>query len=61
VVLYLHFPNTPLWLGAQLKKHRDNFTFLSLYLGIYVFNNDILHKLIALNEMDTKFSFSAGA
>jgi hypothetical protein len=24
--LYLHAPNTPSWLGAQLK-HRDNFTF----------------------------------
>jgi hypothetical protein len=24
--LYLHSPNTPSWLGAQLK-HRDNFTF----------------------------------
>jgi hypothetical protein len=21
------FPNTPSWRGAQLKKHRDNFTF----------------------------------
>jgi hypothetical protein len=27
VELYFHFPNTPLWRGAQLK-HRDNFTFL---------------------------------
>jgi hypothetical protein len=26
VELYLHFPNTPSWLGAQLK-HKDNFTF----------------------------------
>jgi len=26
VGLYLHFPNTPLWGGAELK-HRDNFTF----------------------------------
>jgi hypothetical protein len=26
VELYLHFPNTPSWRGAQLK-HRDNFTF----------------------------------
>jgi hypothetical protein len=25
--LYLHSPNTPSWLGAQLKKYRDNFTF----------------------------------
>jgi hypothetical protein len=31
--LYLHSPNTPSWLGAQLKKHRDNFTFtLTFYL-----------------------------
>jgi len=27
VKLYLHSPNTPKWRGAQLKKHRDNFTF----------------------------------
>jgi hypothetical protein len=25
--LYLHSPNTPSWRGAQLKKHRDTFTF----------------------------------
>jgi hypothetical protein len=25
--LYLHSPNTPLWRGVQLKKHRDNFNF----------------------------------
>jgi hypothetical protein len=29
---YLHSPNTPSWLDAQLKKHRDNFTF---YLYLY--------------------------
>jgi hypothetical protein len=28
VELYLHSPNTPSWLGSQLKeKHRDKFTF----------------------------------
>jgi hypothetical protein len=28
VALYLRFPNTPSWRGAQFKKeHRDNFTF----------------------------------
>jgi len=27
--LYIHFPNTPSWCGAQLK-HRDNFTQLHL-------------------------------
>jgi hypothetical protein len=26
VELYLHSPNTPSWLGAQLGEHRDNFT-----------------------------------
>jgi hypothetical protein len=26
VELYLHSPNTHSWCGAQLKKHRDNFT-----------------------------------
>jgi hypothetical protein len=25
--LYLHFPNTSSWRGAQLKNYRDNFTF----------------------------------
>jgi len=33
VELYLHFPNTPPWRGAQLK-HRDNFTFC-LYTQIF--------------------------
>jgi hypothetical protein len=28
VELYLHYPNTPSWCGAQLQ-HRDNFTFTS--------------------------------
>jgi hypothetical protein len=27
--LYLHSLNTPSWCGVQLKKHRDNFTFVS--------------------------------
>jgi hypothetical protein len=27
VELYLHSPNTPSWHGAQLREHRDNFTF----------------------------------
>jgi hypothetical protein len=31
VELYLHFPNTPSWCGAQFKKkHRDNFPFCLL-------------------------------
>jgi len=30
VELYLHSPNAPSWSGAQLKKHRDNFTFTFL-------------------------------
>jgi hypothetical protein len=29
VELYLHSPNTPSWRGAKLKKHRNNFTFLT--------------------------------
>jgi hypothetical protein len=29
VKLYLHSPNTPSWRGAELKKHRGNFTFTS--------------------------------
>jgi hypothetical protein len=31
--LYLHFPNTPSWRGAQLK-HRDNFTFMQYCIFI---------------------------
>jgi hypothetical protein len=27
VELYIHSPYTPSWSGAQLKKHRDNFSF----------------------------------
>jgi hypothetical protein len=29
-------PNTPSWLGAQLKKHRDNFTFTFIFLMDYI-------------------------
>jgi hypothetical protein len=32
VALYLHYPNTPSWRGAQLK-HRDYFTLKSDFLG----------------------------
>jgi hypothetical protein len=28
--LYLHSPNTPSWRVAQLKKHRNNFTFTTV-------------------------------
>jgi hypothetical protein len=34
--LYLHSPNMPSWRGAQLKKHKDNFTF-TFYLYIHLF------------------------
>jgi hypothetical protein len=35
VKLYLHFPNTPSWRSAKLKKHRLNFTSIeiSTFLG----------------------------
>jgi hypothetical protein len=33
VELYIHSPNTPSWRGAQLKKHRDNFTFTRLRIA----------------------------
>jgi hypothetical protein len=29
VALYLHSPSTPSWRGAQEKKHRGNFTFIT--------------------------------
>jgi hypothetical protein len=32
VELYLHFSDTPSWRGAQLKKHRGNFTFYPFYV-----------------------------
>jgi hypothetical protein len=34
VELYIHFPNTPSWRGAQLK-HRDNFTFTFTFTFIF--------------------------
>jgi len=32
--LYLHYPNTPSWRGAQLK-HSENFTFIFYLKGRY--------------------------
>jgi len=28
VELHFHYPNTPLWRGARLKKHRRNSTYI---------------------------------
>jgi hypothetical protein len=33
VVLHLHSPNTLSWYSAQLKKHRDEFTFTFIFTG----------------------------
>jgi hypothetical protein len=33
--LCLHSPNMPSWCGAQLKKHRDNFTFTFYIIKMY--------------------------
>jgi hypothetical protein len=33
VELYLHSPNISSWRGAQLKRHRDNFTFTFMVTG----------------------------
>jgi len=33
VGLYIYSPNTPSWRGAQLKKHRDNFTACPIVLS----------------------------
>jgi hypothetical protein len=30
--LYIHSPSTTSWRGAQLKKHKDNYTFTLQYL-----------------------------
>jgi hypothetical protein len=35
VELYFHSPNMPSWHGAQLKKHRDNFTFYLYFSLMY--------------------------
>jgi len=32
-------PNTPSWRGAQLKKHRDNFTPLRYFKDVYFILN----------------------
>jgi hypothetical protein len=36
VELYFHSPNTPSWRGAQLKKHRDKFTFTVVVVVVVV-------------------------
>jgi hypothetical protein len=38
VELYIHSPNTPSWIGAQLK-HRDNFTFIFYLYTITLINS----------------------
>jgi hypothetical protein len=35
VKLYIHSSNTPSWCGAQLIKHKDDFTFLQLWLDVF--------------------------
>jgi hypothetical protein len=37
VELYIHSPNTPSWLGAQLGEHRDNFTLPLPYYYYYYY------------------------
>jgi hypothetical protein len=44
VELHLHSHNTPSWHGAQLKKHRDNFTFYYYNNNNNNNNNNNLHK-----------------
>jgi hypothetical protein len=44
VDLYLHFPNTPSWRGAQLK-HRGNFAFY-----LYLYHINIMHKAIYVHR-----------
>jgi hypothetical protein len=52
----LPLPNTPSWLGAQLKKkHRDNFTFTfkteKVSGGWRRLHNEELHNLYALQNI----------
>jgi hypothetical protein len=49
VVLYLNSPNTPSWHRAQLKKHKDSFTF-TFYVADCV-----------LHSRDTQFVSRLGA
>jgi hypothetical protein len=53
MALYLHYPNTPSWRGAQLK-HRDNFAF-NFYLSAYVNLMSSLMKRLksSCKELDT--------
>jgi hypothetical protein len=51
VELYLHSPFTPTWRVAQLKKHRDKFIFLALYLALGY----------GLDDRSSMFRFPAGA
>jgi hypothetical protein len=44
VELYLHSPNMPSWRSAQLRKHRDNFTFAKLILPIVLYGCDLSHE-----------------
>jgi hypothetical protein len=39
--LYFYSPSTPSWCVAQLKKHRDTFTFLLLMRGDVIEVHDI--------------------
>jgi hypothetical protein len=54
--LYFHSPNTPSWRGAQLKKHRDNFTFAFTFIYIYTHTHIHIHTythtlMYALNRV----------
>jgi hypothetical protein len=43
--LYLHSPNTPLWSGVQLKKHKNNFTLPYLTLP-YLKGRSLMQEFI---------------
>jgi hypothetical protein len=52
VELYLHFPNTLSWRGAQLK-HRDNFTFNPVWNGIPAIHPIGIFSLVELSRLQT--------
>jgi hypothetical protein len=54
VELHLHSPSTPSWRGAQLKKHRDKFSFTFILLA---WTGASVEKLIITQQVKKFFAF----
>jgi len=75
VELYLHSPCTSSWRGAQIEKHRGNFTFTFTFTFLYeyetwsitvkeehnllVFENLVLRRIFRPNERSKRKSEKA--